>query len=311
MHYDSARDLKDKLFNDFICTDKPTEKKYSYVEERASYPASSKEDLYNVINGVSIIRLEDDFKVKIFTEGNISSQMVAGYFGIKTQDLVVDDIGPITILGHPIPPGTRIFHCKGAIGTFACYVKDKNGQLHLLSNNHVLSNFTKGKIGDSILIGGPKNTGSNIIGNVSALYPVQFDGKINRVDCGLAEILADEISNEGFENKTISPQVDSEVWKKGASTGLTRGKILSLEASIKVDYGSSFWRKRFGFFNGQIEIKSIDRDFVFSNLGDSGSLLVDNDSNRPAGLVFAGSTDGTTFANPINEVLNTLSIEFL
>ena len=49
----------------------------------------------------------------------------------------------------------------------------------------------------------------------------------------------------------------------------------------------------------------------FSMPGDSGSLIVDAETKRPVGLLFAGDGDGSTFANRIDKVVNALTIPFI
>jgi len=57
-------------------------------------------------------------------------------------------------------------------------------------------------------------------------------------------------------------------------------------------------------FENQIGIKSVNTD-SFSADGDSGSLIIDEQTRAPIGLLFAASdSHESTFANPIDAVLN-------
>ena len=61
---------------------------------------------------------------------------------------------------------------------------------------------------------------------------------------------------------------------------------------------------------------NVQRRAAFSDSGDSGSLIVDEDL-KAIGLLFAGGDSGganhkgLTYANPITSVLNTLKIDLL
>jgi hypothetical protein len=92
----------------------------------------------------------------------------------------------------------------------------------------------------------------------------------------------------------------------------TEGYISSIETTVKVSYGSSLFQRRIALFDRQIEIRGDKATPYFSGIGDSGSLLVENQSTRRAvGLLFAGTQKGISFANPINEVLSALLVNIL
>jgi hypothetical protein len=95
------------------------------------------------------------------------------------------------------------------------------------------------------------------------------------------------------------------VAKSGRSTGLTCSSILAINMSVSVVYqrgcgtGSTFTVP----FSNQIDIASSSG---FSAEGDSGSLVVTQDTADPVGLLFAGGSSDT-LANPISDVLNGLA----
>jgi hypothetical protein len=90
--------------------------------------------------------------------------------------------------------------------------------------------------------------------------------------------------------------------KYGRTTGLTKGSIAFINATVDVNYGASGIAR----FVDQIVIQPGS----FSAGGDSGSLIVldgkgrdiANDKGKPVGLLFAGSAF-YTIANPIDAVL--------
>ncbi len=100
----------------------------------------------------------------------------------------------------------------------------------------------------------------------------------------------------------VPPTVGLGVGKSGRTTQLTSGRIIDVNASIRVNYGASGVAN----FRDQITIRGNNGDF--SQGGDSGSLIWTWDARRaPVGLLFAGG-NGLTFANKIGQVLTALDI---
>ena len=62
-------------------------------------------------------------------------------------------------------------------------------------------------------------------------------------------------------------------------------------------------------FDGQIEIEPADNK-PFSLGGDSGSLIVDR-RRRAVGLLFAGNDVDATYANPMQDVLDSLHVRLV
>jgi hypothetical protein len=89
--------------------------------------------------------------------------------------------------------------------------------------------------------------------------------------------------------------------KYGRTTGLTKGSVYAVNATINVGYGSGV-----AVFKEQIIITP----GKFSAGGDSGSLIVVQrgaNARRPIGLLFAGSSMFTV-ANPIGAVLTRFGV---
>jgi hypothetical protein len=175
----------------------------------------------------------------------------------------------------------------------------------ILSNNHILAN-----LGDPILQPGPADGGhrhKDVIAELSAYIPMDFEG-LNRVDAALAEPLnysdvRPDIPHIGHVEGITSARLNIPVIKFGRTTGLTFGTITGRNATIKVNVEGNEV-----LFEDQIVIEG--RRGRFSDGGDSGSLILD--TNRQAiGLLFAGSATGVTFANPIDDVLTSLSVEII
>lgn len=95
----------------------------------------------------------------------------------------------------------------------------------------------------------------------------------------------------------LTPKLGDDAIKVGRTTGVTRGKLVGVNASTTVDYGPE-------------GVARFDRQFIFraesgqfSAGGDSGSLILHAPTLRPLALLFAGG-GRDTIANPIQFVLD-------
>ncbi len=89
------------------------------------------------------------------------------------------------------------------------------------------------------------------------------------------------------------------VRKSGRTTGFTTDEINTIDASVDVSYGAG----RTARFEGQLVAGAMSQG------GDSGSLVVDGNSNNAVGLLFAGS-NSTTIFSPIQAVLDIMNVTF-
>lgn len=191
--------------------------------------------------------------------------------------------------------------------------------MHILSNNHVLADENRAKLGGPILQPGVIDGGQNpgdIIGKLTRFEKLDRLG-VNQVDCAIAS-LDDTIK---FHFKKLQGlgnlagvgaaflDAGADVAKIGRTTGLTRGRITAFELdNVVVGYDMGNLR-----FDYQIEIEGADTG-PFSQGGDSGSLIVDGNLKAVA-LLFAGGDQGgtngqgLTYANPIQKVLDTLEMD--
>jgi hypothetical protein len=78
---------------------------------------------------------------------------------------------------RPARPGISIGHYQITAGTFGCLVQ-KNGQVFILSNNHVLANTNAAQVGDAIWQPGKYDGGSSAdqIGTLEQFIPIGFPG---------------------------------------------------------------------------------------------------------------------------------------
>jgi len=244
---------------------------------------------------------------------------------------------------RPAPGGVSIGHYAITAGTLGVVVKDKATKDRLiLSNNHVLANSNNAQIGDDIIQPGSADGGrvpGDVIAHLERFEPIKFTGEpgtcsiasmyaqvgnllaglvgsshrlnvmvqqevTNKIDAALARPvndtdILDEILNIGKITGTTTATLGMGLRKTGRTTGYTTGAVTLLDATIDVSYGTG----RTARFEGQIVAGAMSQG------GDSGSLVVDADANLAVGLLFAGS-NSTTIINPIQDVLDTMQIEF-
>ncbi len=208
---------------------------------------------------------------------------------------------------RPIRPGTSIgpppIGNMVEAGTLAQYI---------LSNNHVLANEDKLPAGTAIFQPALLDKGNQTTDQVATLsktVPLSTKGN-NSVDCAIAAIdkaipVDPTILPKVGKLATTSP-IDAtdgmKVHKVGRTTGYTTGSVLDISADVNIQYDIGTLT-----FQGQILIAP-DQGQMFSDAGDSGSLIVDRGLGRATGLLFGGSPK-STIANHISDVLTALQIQ--
>jgi len=138
-------------------------------------------------------------------------------------------------------------------------------------------------------------------------FTENLDAK-NLMDAALAvplsdALVADEILEIGkVGSNSAYPHPSMFVKKSGRTTGLTRGEVTVINATVQVSYGE----KGTAIFEDQIVSTAMSQG------GDSGSLLVGDADDRPqpVGLLFAGS-DQATIYNPLAPIEEALGFEFI
>lgn len=219
-------------------------------------------------------------------------------------------IDPTSRFPRPVPIGVSTGHPAITAGTIGCRVRSGNSRF-ALSNNHVYADENQARINDPVIQPGTFDGGSSPaddIGNLSAFVTIVFSTSANNVvDAAIASTTTSLVGNatpaDGYgapRNTPAAASIGQRVMKYGRTTSLTTGRVAGLNVAILVQYGTGVAR-----FVNQIEISG-----NFSAGGDSGSLIVverGGDARRPVGLLFAGG-GGSTFANPIDAVLNAFNV---
>ena len=226
----------------------------------------------------------------------------------------VEEVGIVTASQlrtkfRPAPGGCSIGHTRITAGTLGAFV-EADGEVLILSNNHVIANSNEAADGDHILQPGPSDGGTDPadrIAHLNSWVPITFGGTDNYVDAALATPYPDWFKSVtpfilqiGEVRGSIEPVLGLQVQKMGRTTKLTHGQITGVGVTIGVRYGSNVAR-----FREQVQIRGAGGN-PFSLPGDSGSLILTEDNTATA-LLFAGSNDGSsTFASPILAVIDEL-----
>lgn len=219
-------------------------------------------------------------------------------------------------IGDVPPPGFI------AAGTLGCFVVRRTSPffIGMLTNNHVIANENTNAIGDPVAQPGTLDGGSfpeDEVGALGKVIKLKKSGT-NFVDAAVGDVYEDV----DFDTRTIGSlgslkgkgsvfelPASAGVHKVGRTTGQTNGRVTAFDVdNVRVEYDMGVLR-----FDNQIEIEGTGNK-PFSDSGDSGSLIVD-DQLRAVGLLFAGGDvggsngKGLTYANPIETVLDAVKVD--
>lgn len=225
---------------------------------------------------------------------------------------------------RPAPLGFSVGHPDITAGTIGARVVDADGNLYLLSNNHVLAASNAGLIGDPILQPGTFDGGTlaDQFATLADYYVIDFSlSGHNTMDAAIALSTEAELGNASpLDDAYGAPS--SAIWgdgngdglfdnpnqllglavkKYGRTTGLTHGQITDVNAFVEVCYIAFFG---ICLTSGYFYDQAIIEPGTFSDGGDSGSLIVtDDEESNPVLLLFAGS-ETVTIGNRIDLVLD-------
>ena len=240
---------------------------------------------------------------------------------------------------RPAPGGVSIGHADITAGTLGCLVT-RNGELFILSNNHVLANSNAAQRGDPI-IQAARYDGGALDDQIAALedfIPLNFGASPATCSTAtgvesflnwLAKLLGSSHRVMAFQEVPDRNLVDAAI-ARPLSGDLVEKRILEIgvpQGTRDVTLGARVKKsgRTTGFTTGRIiQIDVTTRvsyeggTAIFeeqlmagpmSQGGDSGSAVLDED-DFVIGLLFAGS-DATTIINPIQFVLDALNVEIV
>lgn len=245
---------------------------------------------------------------------------------------------------RPLHGGSSISHVNvNGAGTLGVCVTLNDGQVYILSNNHVLSDHpVTPTIGLNIVQPGRLDGGSmtdDVVADLTRIVPIDFGTTVieilgirfefpnpNDVDCAIARCRLVERQSFNAANREIYwvgyPAMPLQkvgkgffsliswltrpVCKMGRTTEYTVGSIVDVDWDGWV---GPYANGRNAWFRDQIRIVGTPGR-PFSMPGDSGSLIVDAETKRPIGLLFAGNSS-STIVNRIDRVVEALDIPFI
>ena len=199
---------------------------------------------------------------------------------------------------------------ENSVGTLGAIVRmASNGELYLLSNNHVLAGCNHVPPGQPIMAPGsgdgrPGATAPTEIGRHERIHELRtgHPGIVmpSDADVALARVTDPRrLSSwqgddaEGYDTPavTVEPLSGMRVKKFGRTTGLTHGII---EAKVPTPQPVTYKATHFRgvvWFRDVWSVAAIGDHFALS--GDSGSLVVTEDGRHAVGLVFAANPSGS------------------
>jgi hypothetical protein len=217
--------------------------------------------------------------------------------------------------------GNLVYCCGGTLGSLV----QRNGSYYILSNNHVLARSDSASIGDAITQPGIidancSTTGTTTVGNLTQYVNLEQAG--NNVDAALAQIVSGTVDTSGsilslgatatgntpdpgppHAGNGIAATIGEAVAKSGRSSSLTCSSVVAVQLQTSVSYqkGCSTGANFTVNYTGQIAVSGA----TFSASGDSGSLIVDQNTADPVALLYGGS-DSDSVGNPVADVLSAL-----
>jgi hypothetical protein len=150
----------------------------------------------------------------------------------------------------------------------------------------------------------PGNDPAYMAGFSLRFVPIDFSpGAVNNVDAATAitstSLASSEILDLGQPNVALGmPTIGMPITKSGRTTGVTTGTVLAVNSTVNVSYGSCGTAR----FAGQ----AITSGGLGAS-GDSGSVVLEQETYTPVGLYFAGSALSGVM-NPILAVYLALGV---
>lgn len=250
---------------------------------------------------------------------------------------------------RPAPGGVSVGHYFITAGTLGMWV-EKDGVPHILSNNHILADSNKGKIGDNILQPAPSDRGNNpddLIAVLADYVRIDFgySGR-NVVDAAIARIPGEGNGNGGgicpfgkkvvnslnFLYKIFNRKHRFSMYKPISADELVLNEILDIGKIVglqdaRLEQSVRKSGRTTGLTVGTVTqlhatvrvdygeegIATFYDQIITTDMskgGDSGSIIVDSNELNAVGLLFAGSST-VTVANRIQDVFSKLNIKLL
>jgi hypothetical protein len=222
--------------------------------------------------------------------------------------------------------GKTITCCGGTLGSLVT----RGGTQFILSNNHVLARSDAAAVGEAITQPGLidancDKTQTKTVANLTQFVNLEAESHAassSNIDAAIAQVVSGEVDPTGnilylgaspdgngvplpgapHAGPLVSATVNMSVAKSGRSTGLTCSSVMAVNTNTSVQYTKNCDGTGTPFtvlYDNQVDIAG----GAFGAPGDSGSLIVTQNTTDPIALLYGGS-DTDTVANPIAPVLN-------
>lgn len=146
------------------------------VEKKVPLSELSEQDMIPAV----VERLGDKVKTDVVEIGHVVAEQ---YFGAQTSTSNKNR-------ERPIVGGVSCGHYDVTAGTVGCFV-ERDGNVYILSNNHVIANVNDCQVGDPIIQPGNADGGNNpddVVALLSDWVVVDFN-RPNLTDCALARVV--------------------------------------------------------------------------------------------------------------------------
>ncbi len=221
---------------------------------------------------------------------------------------------------RPVPMGASIGNDAECLpGTVGAFVEKPDGRRYILCANHVFARLNAAAIGEPIVQ--PSRVDGSIdctplgatyrVAALSDFQPLVFGNKgANTMDAAIAQLdpgvpILTATLSDGYGAPSMTPAVavaDLAIQKYGRTTGLTRGRIKSIDLTVKLTFPSGTVR-----YVGQFMTTP-----NFGGFGDSGALVVtDASSAQPVGMLIGGTNNGAAIVTPIQPILRRFGVKIL
>jgi len=319
MNFETAYNLKKEISNKFLFSN----------ELVSAFAGSWYEDptpldmIYEIFQGVSGVSIsgtdETGYHIVLLSENTgLYLTPLREYYDIGVDDIKCVYSTPFSLRSRkrPLEIGCSVSHNLNRIkGTLGCFVKNmEDGEIYILSNHHVL--YNSDDLNDNFVVQPCTIEGgcsSDSVGLYKRSLPF-YRSEINEYDAAIAGPISVDINYQiphalQYLRDLTDAKNERMVYKVGAETNLTYGKIESRVTDIRIWIDGERYD-----FSDQILVKGLESDNAerqqFSQEGDSGSIIIDNETHKAIGLLFAGNSIGDTLANPIGPVFSKLNISF-
>jgi hypothetical protein len=221
--------------------------------------------------------------------------------------------------------GSSLFCCGGTLGSLVT----QNGTQYVLSNTHVLARSDAASVGEAITQPGlidvncdPAQT--TTVANLTQFANLESESHTassSNVDAAIAQIVSGKVDTSGnilylgdtadangvptsgapHAGSGVPAAVNMSVAKSGRSTGLTCSTVSAVNTSTVISYTKNCDGTGTPFtvnYKNQVVVTG-----QFGAPGDSGSLIVTQDTADPVALLYGGS-DTDAVGNPVGPVLS-------